>query len=452
MRCLNEQKLKMFLQGMLTAEEMIAAGEHVHSCAACRAKIATMPAYHAASWTVGQTAMAINDCPEYEELSDFVDNVLAHEAHQRVNQHLNVCELCWRDVETLQAARSRASLAPAMTVHPGHFAPRKSWTNFGWQKIAALSSTATAVAIAAVFLLNSNPSGVGGNGQIAAIKKPINMVQSPAVEHGKPEAPSEVIIPGKGSNTKTPVTGISTNDREKPSNHMQPPTTSVPKREYVAMLKDGTVTVSRTGRKIAITSDGRNLEARLAVLLKQKLRDGKLPPSVQMASLPSEDRLRDLGPRDIINVQKSSPAPGAILEEMPEFQWASVEGATKYRVEVYKLDGTSVIQAETDETSYRHDENIPAGIYKWVVRVRRGVIAGWEWSNASAFRVLSPKEAELLATARHKYSDSHLIMGTVYESLGLTKDAAKEFQTLMNENPNSALAKKLLANIGSSLK
>ena len=58
----------------------------------------------------------------------------------------------------------------------------------------------------------------------------------------------------------------------------------------------------------------------------------------------------------------------------------------------------------------------------------------------------SPHFAEI-ERARRSAGNSHLILGIVYANAGLLDEAQREFQTLLNSNPNSDIARKLLAKV-----
>lgn len=421
MQCFDEQLLSRYMQGALSVADMIAAGEHICECAVCRTKLNATSSYRKALRLIEEASIGIGDCPEYEELSAFVDDTLPHETHQRILRHVNVCELCWHDMETLQAVRSRASLAPSITVRPGMFNTRRFWTVFGWRQLSAVSATTAAVILAFV-LTNPNPTRVI---PIATDKPGHKIVATNPVDKTPSASVADI-------NSTKPAIGQ--NPKATPSDNQQPPD-----EEFVAELHDGSVIVGRLGDKVTARSSGREFEAQVAKLVDMKLRDGRVPSSFQIA------KVEVRGPDDIVEIEKISPAPGGLSSSKPIFEWKPIEGSSKYRVEVYQLDGTPVYTAETEETSYKSDKTLPAGIYKWVVRARRGPFGEWDWSKAASFRILSAKETNLIAQVKRDYPGSHLVLGTVYESLGLNGDAVREFRALENVNPDSSLAKKLLS-------
>lgn len=434
MQCLNDQQLNDYLRGSLEADILIPASEHIASCAACRARVAGLSMYKSAAWRIGQVAMAADDCPEYEVLSSFVDERLDTIERRNIERHIGTCEMCWRDIETLQAARSRASLAPTITVAPGAFSTRHNWTMFRWKSAtAAVLSAAAAVTI----LVLTNPFGGSVNeGPTQLAVKP-----TPEASHVAPPAPGKEIskpepLPAVGpiaNNTPNPTTGVSTTPSETPKPQIT--------HRAVVVIRDGDITVDSIDGKLSPRLRGRNLEAQIAAIVKEKLRTGKVESSFKMARADTSV-LR--GPEDVMDIRKISPAPDSFADARPEFRWEAVEDAERYRIEVDKLDSTAVIYTETDTPYYRPTEDLVPGTYKWTVWMRRGELAEWTVSKAAVFSVLSDTDRELLNTARRDYAESHLVMGTVYERLGMNEEARKEFEALAQKNPNSKLATKLL--------
>lgn len=412
MQCFDERKLRQYLSGRLSAEEMIAVCEHVCSCAACKSKVMESHDYGNAAFSLGQSITNTCDCPDYDDLSSYVDNILAHESHQQIDRHLNVCECCWNDVAALQAARSRASMAPAITVQPGQFTTKRSWLSFSWPKVAAIATPAAAAVIIALALAQPHSA------------KPVKIAKVEAPRHIEYVNP-KVVVPNEKLPVKTP--GV------KPVKPAKP--------VFIAELNDGAVSVGRTDGKLTIRTDGRDIEKQLAALVKTKLRNGSVPTSYQMAKV---DDVR--GPESLTEIKKILPAPNALVGSRPSFQWEAYDGASKYSIEICRFDGTTVLYAETESTNYQPDGNhkLPAGGYKWMVRARRGLTGEWQWSKAETFRILSAKENKLIASAKRNYPGSHLVLGTVYESIGLSDSANKEYRALAAENPKSKLAQKLV--------
>jgi hypothetical protein len=224
-----------------------------------------------------------------------------------------------------------------------------------------------------------------------------------------------------------------------------------PKPVFVAQLHDGSVVVGKESGKLSVRANGRELEAELARLVGPKLRDGSIKSEKYV--LAPFSRLRDPGAeKNHINLERLSPTPGAPVDTRPELKWQPVDGASSYRVEIYDAEGNTISLPETTETSIRPSEKLAAGAYYWIVWVERGAMAEPRASNSASFIVLSAHDKALIARAKRDYPKSHVVLGTVYESLGLDKDAVREFQALAAQNPGSPIADRLLAGAKNNLK
>jgi hypothetical protein len=63
------------------------------------------------------------------------------------------------------------------------------------------------------------------------------------------------------------------------------------------------------------------------------------------------------------------------------------------------------------------------------------------------FKVLEEAQAEELKQARQSHPRSHLLLGALYARAGLFDDAEREFRALVQKNPRSRLAQKLLRDV-----
>lgn len=428
MHCLDDRQLGEYLSGKLPADTLIEACEHIRTCARCRARLAEAADYRTATIGLGAVATTTEDCPEYEVLSDLVDEKLVGRVLRSVERHVTNCELCWQDVETLQSARSRASLAPEITVVPGARSGRRTWRVFSWK-----SATATAVgaaAVAAVMMMSHAPVAKGpGSSQTIASNTPKVKIESPV---GVKPNSSVVVPPKREVATNPPVTP-------------EAPKTITPAPTRIAMLKDGAISVESVGGKIEVKSAGHDLESVVAASVNRKIRTGRLPADMKLAMNPETLR----GSAGNVDIRKTSPAASGMLSSQPQFKWDAVDGAESYRIQVSSADGTTAVDTVTSATSFRTEKKLPAGAYVWTVSVRMGELAEWQASKAQSFRILSQSDAELLSIAKRKYAGSHLVMGTVYERLGMIDEATREYQALVKENPGSPLAEKLLSGVRS---
>jgi hypothetical protein len=89
-------------------------------------------------------------------------------------------------------------------------------------------------------------------------------------------------------------------------------------------------------------------------------------------------------------------------------------------------------------------------IYSWkVLAVKDGeeVVSPRPAAPDAQFKVLEHARVEELEQARQLHSQSHLLMGTLYARAGLLDEAEREFQELIEKNPKSSFANKLLRDL-----
>jgi len=149
-----------------------------------------------------------------------------------------------------------------------------------------------------------------------------------------------------------------------------------------------------------------------------------------------------------------SPARTVFVSDRPAFKWDRVSGASSYRV--YVTDPTGHITARSEE--------LPSERREWVVAqsLKRGEIYAWSVvaivdgkemvspgpsSPEMKFQILSIKKLPELN--RLKKTRSHLALGVFYAREGMTAEAEREFQILVQGNPRSKIAEKLLKEIQS---
>jgi hypothetical protein len=218
----------------------------------------------------------------------------------------------------------------------------------------------------------------------------------------------------------------------------------------VAILKDagGEVTIDGDGRITGldeVSENSRQYVARAAL-------SEQIVPADVLRRLSGEQgglRGNDDGPQGF---RLLYPVRRVVTEARPVFRWESLPGVSSYRVYVLDQDGNQVSQSE----------ELPATQLQWEAPalLRRGQIFSWTVTalldgkklvspSASApeikFAVLSTADFQELS--RLKRSDSHLALGVFYARVGLLNEAEREFEGLVELNPESDLPRKLLQSV-----
>ena len=149
MNCINRDELEQFLRGRLAPERLVAVDSHARGCSECRAALCSLPERSRISGELCSSLLGVSDCPEYEELSAFVDNALESDAAKAVQVHANMCEYCASDVAAMRESRSHASLVDRVTVSPGASRARAANPLVLWKRaLAGVSVAAVTLAVA----------------------------------------------------------------------------------------------------------------------------------------------------------------------------------------------------------------------------------------------------------------------------------------------------------------
>jgi|GEM_PF-879954 len=444
MNCIDRKELEQFLKGKLDPQRLLAVDDHIRSCSECKAAIAGLPARMRARADFSAALIGAKDCPEYEELSGYVDHTLEPKLAKAIEVHANMCELCARDIARIQELRSHAELRGKVAVRPGMMARRERTPFLGWKK-ALVALTAAGAVTAAVILGNffgpaSQPVTNVAKNPPAANHAPAPVKPNNPVVAINPELPRQ--NPAAPDKTQTtPKTAAQLNSKPKPAAPV-----------VVAVLKDGNYRVIKQGNGLAFAKNGAStrtpIEARVAAAIDEKLRTGKIKPvkPVQMAMASIAMRDDNSGYEAPPTAPKqASPIAKVLINDTPTLVWSAVDLADSYRVRVYDDSGNLVAEETTDKTSITLAKPLARGqVYKWRVGVRFSESEEWAESAAAKFAIISAADYTSIQKLKNQLPGSHLALGAMYESLGLYDEAANEYRALRRANPNSKLAQKLL--------
>lgn len=449
MNCVDKKELEQFLRGKLDPRRLIAVDEHISTCGKCKAALAALPVQKNLRAEFGAALLGVQDCPEYEELSAFVEQSLSDDRMRALRSHINLCDLCSRDVARIQELRSHAELRGKITVKPGM--NRKPAANpwMYWKHVFAGASLA-AVVTAAVFsfgLFSNAPVHKSTHNQFAQ-RPPVVSTPAPKTQGNTKQ---NILKPSPSVDNTVKPEHVAKVDTPKPIaiKHESPKPVEP---SYVAMLKDGKYQVIRKdGRTILANSKGNSattsLAARIAANINAKIRTGKviLEKSTTIAMIPGALR------SPVTDISPNAPKPISpigdkiVISAYPTITWSDNQLADSYHVTIYDQSGNQITDEITSKNSFTPSKPLQRGqVYLWRVGVRFSESDPWYESTAARFVVLSAKGYSSIQQVKQNLPGSHLAMGTTYESFGLHDEAVNEYRALAKENPNSKLAKKLL--------
>jgi hypothetical protein len=161
-----------------------------------------------------------------------------------------------------------------------------------------------------------------------------------------------------------------------------------------------------------------------------------------------------MGPApDAGTLSVKSPVGVFVEEDRPLFTWNPVSGASSYTVVISRSKSSKLVTSGPVEGSqWRATTPLARGaVYSWEVRA---TLAGGREVSAPAppapmarFKVISESEERSLEEARRLTPRSHLLLGVLYAQAGLARPARSELRAVVDENPGSSVARKLLTSL-----
>ena len=419
---LSTLQIKQLCVSALPEDELTAAAVHTAECEACDQRFVQELKRQRGSapfnFTLEPEFWFGNDHLEFYDLVHLAENTFDEETREIINIHLSICESCHEDVRSFLAFRDATAGEMKVSYGSTHYEPNDEIqaAPWWWQRLSRrpVYAVAAIVLVAVAVLI----------GAIALSRR------SGPLEANKQEQINR--------------------DSERSPGIAPTPAPSVEDSAKVAVLKDvgGEVTIGRDGRITGldeISENNRQYVAR-AVLSEQ------ITPADVFRRLSGEAgglRGHNDGPQDF---RLLYPVRRVVTEARPVFRWESLAGVSSYRVYLLDQNGNQVSQSE----------ELPATQTQWVApaSLRRGQIFSWAVTavvdgkkvvspSASApemkFAVLSA--ADFQEIGRLKKSNSHLALGVFYARVGLLNEAEREFERLVELNPQSELPRKLLQSV-----
>jgi anti-sigma factor RsiW len=419
---LSELEIKQLCVSALPEDELAAAAVHTAECQACDQRfikeLKRQRGRVPFNFTLEPEFWFRNEHLDFDDLVGLADNTFDEETREIINIHLSTCDSCREHVRDFLAFREDTAGEMNVSYGATHYEPNDEIraTPWWWQRlprrpvyaVAAIVLVAVAVLIGVIAL--SRRSG------------PLEANKQEQINRDSERSPS--ISPRPAPNVE---------DSAK-----------------VAALKDagGEVTIDRDGRITGldeVSENSRQYVARAAL-------SEQIAPSEVLRRLSGEPaRLRgnNDGPQDF---RLLYPVRRVVTEARPIFRWESLPGVSSYRVYVLNQDGRQISQSEElppTQTQWEVPASLRRGqFFSWVVTA---LVDGKKVVSPSAsvaeikFAVLST--ADLQELNRLKKSNSHLALGVFYARVGLLNESEREFEHLVELNPQSELPRKLLQSV-----
>lgn len=451
----TKSQIQRFAVSALPEEQLKTVAEHLADCQGCHQMLAeamrSQRGTKAVAFSLDPAFLFRHDHLDYEQLVAVTDHRLDETEREIIDIHLSNCATCREDLRSFQAFRDQLEPELAVRYRPSATTPHKDGTvradrffGFRWSPLYTAVAVLVAIGLITAVVFITQRSGI-----LEALRtqpSPITPTTSPTPNRGNEVATNS-------SPTPAPV------PTEQPPLYQPSPALTVKNRSTTTALDRATVAeVTDQGRAITIDKKGdvRGLdnipyETRQDIAEALVAQTLKTPPiNEELAGAPITLR----GPDKTPTFRLLSPAREVLLSDRPSFAWEKLAIASSYRVIVGDLTGHEIARSEelsADQTTWTASKPLKRGeIYTWEVEAivdGKKVFAPGTSQTQMKFMVLSERGARELAQL--KAANSHLALGVFYAHEGMLTEAEREFQTLVRDNPQSALIKKLFEQIQS---
>jgi len=418
---LTTLQIKQLCVSALPEDELAAAAVHTAECQSCdqrfieELKRQRGPVLF--NFSLEPEFWFRNDHLEFDDLVSLADDTFDQETREIINIHLSTCDSCREDIRSFVAFRKTTAGEMNVSYGPTHYeSPDHMRGAPWWQRlprrpvyaVAAIVLVAVAVLIGVIAL--SRRSG------------PLEANKQEQTNRNSERSPG--IAP-------TPAPGVEDSPK-------------------VAVLKDagGEVTIDRDGR---ITGLDEVSEKSRQYVARATLSEQIAPADVLRRLSGEQSGLRgnDDGPQGF---RLLYPVRRVVTEARPVFRWERLPRVSSYRVYVLDQDGNQVSQSEElrpTQTQWEAPASLRRGqIFSWVVTAMvdgKKVVSPSASAPEIKFAVLSTADFQELNHL--KKSNSHVALGVFYARVGLLNEAEREFESLVELNPQSELPRKLLQSV-----
>ena len=455
---ISRLRIDQFRARSLEAEELVTIWEHLDTCDACQRLFQEV----SQSQRLG-APISFNLSPEfwlrdehfdYETMAGHVDQTLDDEMREIADIHLKVCARCHEDLNSFVDFRRQIEPELKVRYGPDVRSSIAEWIG-SWKEVSVAwepaYTAATLVIIgfaiaAAIYFTNV------GSGKKPTYGNLPNHTPSPSVVASASPLPKDSANGTTQFPEKTPILNSNSASDQFRRTPRQPRAVLVNKKNA---LPAETIALNDDGRKITLSSSGRltGLD-NLPPELQQSIKEFLLAAEVKRPDILGEinginSALRGTGTDQKQSLKLLSPVGVVIAEDRPAFKWEPLDSAAAYRVEISESPSRAPISSDPlapHVTQWTSPEALQRGkIYSWVVIA---VVNGEEVVSPpvsmpeAKFKVLEEEKARDLN--RLKRANSHLALGIFYAREGMTTEAKEEFQTLVDNNPQSSVAQRLL--------
>ena len=422
---ISEKLIEGFKQRRLSSAELLAADDHLAVCEMCRNRVEREDEQTSFAFLRAGFRTEAGRQPQhlpFEVLAAFVDDDAGELEREIAQSHLELCTACADEVEDLRRFRTdmrtyseRNDLPVARSNLREKFLAfmRAPGYRFALQ---AASLAALALVIAWVATL--------------PLRKQVADLQARVIELQR---------------TNDAVAEL--RDQVAQLQRAQDDSLQSSSRELAVSLFDNEaiITLDKDGNLSGLELSGENRE---------RVKAAMLSGQVTGPDLEDLSRRREtlLGPSQGVPFALVSPVGIVTQKDRPTFRWRPSAGAVSFVVQVFDSSFNKVVMSPpVTTTEWTTSDPIERGrIYSWQVVATidgKEVISPEAPAPEAKFKVLEQSQVVELERLKRNHSKSHLVLGVAYAQAGLMEEAESEFRALVNTNPKSPVAQRLLNRI-----
>lgn len=427
--------MERFCAKSLPEAELLRIGQHVAQCEACHDQfvegLRRQNPSTGVAFTLAPEFWFRHDHIDFNQLVSIAEKNLDDTQQEIIDIHVQACEKCREDVRYFLEFRQKT--APEMRVSYASIRSEskqsaRPWIH--WLPKSAVAAVAVLLAISAIILLGT------------LLKRRDIPIEA------KKNEPSQISATPSPT-PSNPINAFNPRGTEVPQlrRTASPAETNTP--TTLAAFKDesGDILLDRDGEIAGLGS--------LPVSARREIAEAVVAEKVsrpeilnELAEGDSTLRGNNTGPP----FELLSPERLVIVENQPTFRWQQLTGATSYRVILGDNNGHEVVtstELSADTSQWTPSNRLNRGqVYSWsVVAVLDGkeIVSPGPSSPEMKFQVLA--DSSLKQLTEIKKTRSHLALGIFYSKVGLLKEAEREFRKLVQLNPQSQVANKLLRSV-----
>ena len=455
---LTEQEVAQFRRREMTPAERRELDAHVAQCEDCLQRVFDPVYSHLAFTSLAEAFIpTVGEKPFHlsqEELKRYHNEILDEADRTIFESHLEICSECKQEAAGLQTiAASVPAVGRSAEWIESETKSRWRWFPAFGRPVALLTPARVVAMIAAV----------GCVLLLLALwnqKKPAQ-IQDQAARNEQGNSPTDFSTPTSNPAEAAPAGEIAGSNQNEPSpgeiNNQDSSNSSKEGSEtdassVVVRLKDGDAEVSldRQGRLAGLE----NLAPQTQRLVQAALASEKLSEPQGLNELAGA-KINLMGQStDGLPFKLIAPLGVVIISNRPTLRWQPLDGATSYTVSVFDSDFNRVAKSNSQAT---REWTVPLSlkngkVYSWEVTALKDnqeITSPVAPAPRAQFKIVEVEKLNEIASVRKQQPLSHLTLGVLYVRAGLLTEAEREFRALVNANPQSKVAKKLLNTVRS---